>query len=103
MRLETCLERISNLSTWDIRFHILAEGDGGRKWLVSFCNNASKMLEAWRSGNKPQMCIPENGDYIHGLLFINEVNGYAMAVNEEDLEGLDFEGLMWYLGKKTCL
>ena len=47
------------------------------------------------------MKLPENGDYIHGLLFISEVDGSAMAVCEDDLEGLDFEGLMWYLQRRT--
>ena len=99
MRLGTCLDKIKDLSTWDIRFHIIAESIG-RRWPVSFCDNAARMLEVWKSGGTT-MKLPENGDYIHGLLFISEVDGSAMAVCEDDLEGLDFEGLMWYLQRRT--
>ena len=99
MRLDTCLDKIKDLSTWDIRFHISAESNG-RRWPVSFCDNAARMLEVWKSGGTT-MKLPENGDYIPGLLFISEVDGSAMAVCEDDLEGLDFEGLMWYLQRRT--
>ena len=99
MRLDTCLDKIKDLSTLDIRFHIIAESNG-RRWPVSFCDNAARMLEVWKSGGTT-MKLPENGDYIHGLLFISEVDGSAMAVCEDDLEGLDFEGLMWYLQRRT--
>lgn len=99
MRLDTCLDKIKDLSTFDIRFHIIAESNG-RRWPVSFCDNAARMLEVWKSGGTTTK-LPENGDYIHGLLFISEVDGSAMAVCEDDLEGLDFEGLMWYLQKRT--
>ena len=99
MRLDTCLDKIKDLSTWDIRFHIIAESNG-RRWPVSFCDNAARMLEVWKSGGTT-MKLPENGDYIHGLLFISEVDDSAMAVCEDDLEGLDFEGLMWYLQRRT--
>lgn len=95
MRLDTCLEKITDLSAWDIRFHIIAESNG-RRWPVSFCDNAERMLKAWEFG-RTEVKLPDNGDYIHGLLFTNEVDGSAMAVREDDLEGLDFEELMWYL------
>lgn len=98
MHFDTCLERITDLSAWDIRFHIIVESNG-RRWPVSFCDNAERMLEAWGS-IETEMKLPENGDYIHGLLFISEVDGSAMAACEVDLEDLDFEGLMWYLQKK---
>ena len=100
MRFDTCLKKITDLSTWDIRFHIIAESGGGRCWPVSFCDNAARMLEDWKPGGNT-VRLPENGDCIHGLLFISEVDGSAMAVCEADLEGLDFVGLMWYLQKKT--
>lgn len=99
MRFDTCLKKIADLSTWDIRFHIIAESNG-RRWPISFCDNAARMLEDWKTGGMGTK-LPENGDYIHGLLFISEVDGSAMAACEADLEGLDFEGLMWYLQKKT--
>lgn len=38
--------------------------------------------------------IPENGDLIHGLLFVNTIDGRAMIADEADLEGFDFESLM---------
>ena len=99
MRFNTCLERITNLSGWDIRFHILAEGSGGRCWPVSFCDNAERMLRAWHSDGE-DMRIPENGDHIHGLLFINEIDGSVMPVCEAALESLNFGELMRHLQEK---
>lgn len=99
MHFNTCLERITDLSGWDIRFHILAEGSGGRYWPVSFCDSAEGMLRAWHS-DRENMRIPENGDYIHGLLFVNGIDGSVMSVCEADLESLNFGEFMRHLQEK---
>lgn len=94
MRLEDCIEKINGLSEWDIRFHILAEGSNGRKWPISFAANAAKMLATWAADCTGYSPIPENGDLIHGLLFVNTIDGRAMIADEADFEGFDFESLM---------
>ena len=66
---------------------------------MPFCDSAERMLQAWHSDGE-DMRIPENRDYIHGLLFVNGIDGSVMSVCEADLESLNFGEFMRHLQEK---
>lgn len=98
MRLKDCLAKVDAPSQWDVRFHILAEGANGRLWPVTFSACGQDLLDAWKMPEW-HISVPENGDLVHGLMFVSLLDSTVLLANEADLDGYDFEALMQDLNK----